>query len=237
MVYSLPSGPLEEEHVLLYLLWSLMRMMMDVEPLPEAGGWTLCSLRSLPTQTFCDFTNPYPRCWAWWSSSKDWAGKMGASIKSPVWNKKHLGWAGIFPNSSEIWGWRLLRSQVLPGTRGGVYLTRHLSFACCVGFIFSVTNQMSAEWTFSGAEVAWFIKWNCNPTWSIWLLLACTNPFFMRSICPKYLYMVFFWQPFSSRPQNGINDELQLFLIVWFIFWHTRYWILSFSDFSPVSII
>jgi len=50
------------------------------------------------------------------------------------------------------------------------------------------------------------------------ITLTRTNPFFMRSICPQDLYMVFFWQPFSLRPQNGINDELQLFLIVWFGF-------------------
>lgn len=150
---------------------------------------------------------------------------------------KHLGWAGISPNSPGLG----LASPPQPGAHRDSWWRlldeAFISCFCCGGFIFSVTNQMSAEWTFSGAEVAWFIKWNCNPTWSIWLLLACTNPFFMRSICPKYLYMVFFWQPFSLRPQNGINDELQLFLIVWFIFWHTRYWILSFSDFSPVSII
>lgn len=56
---------------------------------------------------------------------------------------------------------------------------------CCVRFIFSVTNQMTTEQTFSWVEVAWFIKWNCNPTWSIWL--------------PPHALILFLWDQFALK--------------------------------------
>lgn len=63
---------------------------------------------------------------------------------------------------------------------------------CCMGFIFSVANQMSIEpeqngWikrTFAEVEV-WFIKWNCTPTWSVWL--------------PSYTLILFLWDLFAPK--------------------------------------
>lgn len=78
---------------------------------------------------------------------------MGAVIKClnfSVFNEKGLGRAGIFPSSLETRGWRgSVHSQVVTRTHGGIYLRRQIFFFfflfCCVGFIFSVTNQMSIE--------------------------------------------------------------------------------------------
>lgn len=160
--------------------------------------------------------------------SQEWAAEMSAAIqtlKFSCCNEKRLGLWGAFSAPGVVG--LLVRVRLGCSQLRVAFILEGQPFIfwfCCMGFIFSVANQMSIEpeqngWikrTFAEVEV-WFIKWNCTPTWSVWLpsytLILFLWDLFAPKICTWWVFF-FFWLPFSSRPWNDIKDELQLFLTV-----------------------